>query len=143
MDPCRNILLISLEDCSRHRSQIYDEVSNLAIKLILVDIPFSAVASRNIRIVVNESDSREVGVALDNRLIIWIANKLSIVISIGEDCRQWMFPPSLFFIFFKRGEILGEGGKTYWIIGVLIRYVPAWLRGVGWISIGPHHDKER
>lgn len=83
MDPCRNVLLISLKDCSRHCGQIYNEVSDLAIKLILIDIPLGAIATRNVRIVVYESDSREGSVPLDDRLIIWIANKLSIVISIG------------------------------------------------------------
>lgn len=73
-------MLVSLKNRSRHRSQIYNEIPNLAIELILVDIPLSATATRDIRIAINQGDPREAGVPLNNRLVIWIANKLSIVI---------------------------------------------------------------
>ena len=85
MDTCWNILLVPLEDCSRHGGEIYDEISNLAIKLILVGVPLSAIATRDVGIVVNESDSREARVPLNDRLVIRISNKLSIIIPIVQD----------------------------------------------------------
>lgn len=86
-------MLVSLKNRSRHRSQIYNEIPNLAIELILVDIPLSATATRDIRIVINQGDSREAGVPLNNRLVIWIANKLSIVIPTGVLSSANFFSP--------------------------------------------------
>lgn len=128
MDTCWNILLVPLEDCSRHGGEVYDEISNLAIKLILVGVPLSAIATRDVGIVVNESDSREARVPLNDRLVIRISNKLSIIIPIVQEIfisQTGVFflppsppPPSQKADFYVRGKKIGEEGEinllNYW-----------------------------
>ena len=118
MDTGRNILLVTLEDCSRHCGQIYNKISNLAIKLIRVGIPLSAIATRNVGIVVNESNSGEAGVPLNHRLVIWISNKLSIVISMIQKISSAnVFTEADPYVCSSQSD----EEETYCIMGVLIR----------------------
>lgn len=121
-DTCWNILLVPLENCPRHRGEVYDEISNLAMKLVLIGLLLSAIATRDVGIVFNESDSREARVPLDDGPVIRISNKLYIIILIVPDIfiSQTCFFGEVFFLFlprpplrrlYVRGNRIGEGGN--------------------------------
>jgi len=57
----RNIDLAVLSIRYRHSCQIYYEVSDLTIKLVLVDVPLSAVSVRNIWVGIDQGDAAETG----------------------------------------------------------------------------------
>lgn len=81
MNAARDICLISLDDVIWHLCQVDDEIANLAVELILVDIPFISVCFRDVYVCIDQSYAREVRGAFDCRRVLRIANKLSIIVS--------------------------------------------------------------
>jgi hypothetical protein len=102
MNPSWNVFLSIISVSPVHQRQIEDEISNLSIELILIDVPerfvhqlqkpdgqdkplpFIAIPSRNVHIIINESNARKVWRTLDGRAIVNISHKLRVIVSIGK-----------------------------------------------------------
>jgi hypothetical protein len=104
----RNICLAVLNIRWRHSCQIYYEVPDLTIKLVLVDVPLGAIGVRDIWVCIDQGDAAEIGRAFDGRLAVRVSDKLSIIV------------PNLLFMI-ERNRIR----STYCMIGELTIYVPA------------------
>ena len=64
-------------------SHIDDEVSKLAKEVALVDVPLRTISTGNVFISRNDTKSVDKrGCGLDSRSILWISDKLSVVISL-------------------------------------------------------------
>jgi hypothetical protein len=64
-----------------HGCQVNDKISDLPIKLILVDVPFRATAAGNVHVVINQRDSGEILCAFDGGLVVRVADELGVIIS--------------------------------------------------------------
>jgi hypothetical protein len=100
MNPSWNVFLSIISVSPVHQSQIEDEISNLSIELILIDVPerfvhqlqrsgakdkplpFIAIPSRNVHIIINESNARKVWRTSNRWAIVNISHKLRVIISI-------------------------------------------------------------
>jgi len=104
----RNICLAVLSIRWRHFCQIYYEVPDLTIKLVLVDEPLGSIGVRNIWIGIDQGDAAEIDRAFDGRLAVRVSDKLSIIV------------PNLLFM-----SGIHRIRSTYCMIGELTIYVPA------------------
>ena len=100
MNSCWNVGLAIVGIGSIHYGQVENKVPDLAVELVLVDIPirplasyyisdieshkpFSPTTSRDVDVSINESNSREVLCALDRWPGICITDELRIVIPVN------------------------------------------------------------
>lgn len=80
MDSRGHVRLIIIGVGPIHPGHIEHKIANLAIEIALVDIPFRARASRNIKVGIHQGDTREVFGTLDGWLAVGIPHELGIVI---------------------------------------------------------------
>lgn len=76
---CRDIDLATIIVRAIHRREIEDDVPDLAIELILVDIPLSAIATRDIDIGIDQRDALEVWQPPQSWSVVWVSDKLGVV----------------------------------------------------------------
>lgn len=62
------------------RRHVKHKVSYLTIEVALVDVPFIAIPTRNVKVRVEEGNAREVLAALDDGLAVGVAHKLRIIV---------------------------------------------------------------
>ena len=76
---CRGIGLVTIIVRVVHCREIEDDVPDLAIKLILVDVPLSTIATRDIDIGVDQRDALKVWQSLQSGPVVWVSDKLGVV----------------------------------------------------------------
>lgn len=88
------VFLTALVIRVRHVGHVDHKIPDLAIELILVDVPFVTISFRYIWISVDDCDTFEVARALEYGALIGVANELRIVVSACEpgsanvECRE-------------------------------------------------------
>lgn len=81
------VLLASVVNDVGHLRQVKLDITDLPEELILVDVPIGAVATGNVRVTINQSDSGEVGRADNCRPLVGVSNKLGEVVSVPNVSR--------------------------------------------------------
>ena len=76
---CRDVDLATIIVRAIHRPEVEDDVPDLAIELILADIPLSAVATRDIDIGIDQRDALEVWQPPQSWSVVWVSDKLGVV----------------------------------------------------------------
>jgi hypothetical protein len=96
----------------RHYRKVEDEVTDLAVELILVDVPFLAVGVGNVHVGVKKRYPGKIGGPYDNRSIIWISDELGVIVSILSSAAV------------SQIHLHHLRQLAYWMIGELIKYLP-------------------
>ena len=79
MKTCRSISLATILDDIRHSSKVNDKVLDLAIKLVLVDVPFGTISIWNIDVRINKCNACKCRQTFNGWSVVGISNKLGIV----------------------------------------------------------------
>jgi hypothetical protein len=76
---CRDIYLATIIVRVIHSPEIEDDVPDLAVELILADVPLSAIATRDIDIGIDQRNALEVWQPPQSWSVVWVSDKLGVV----------------------------------------------------------------
>lgn len=80
MDAGWHIFLVTLVIKTCHASHVEYKVTDLTKEVALVDVPLATVTTRDVKVVVKERNTGEVGGPFDDWLAIRVSDELSVVI---------------------------------------------------------------